>query len=45
MIESTVTLIFINFEYILKLVGRALLKHIEKRALKAQGIVSQMMIL
>lgn len=36
MIESIVTLIFINFESILKVVGRALLKHIEKRALRIQ---------
>jgi hypothetical protein len=37
--------IFIDFESILKALGRTLLKHSEKRALKTQGRVSQMMIL
>jgi hypothetical protein len=45
MIEGAKTLIFVNFESILKAFGRTLLKHLEKRALKTQGRVSQMMIL
>jgi hypothetical protein len=45
MIERTKTLIFVDFESILKALGRTLLKHLEKRALKTQGRVSQMMIL
>jgi hypothetical protein len=45
MIEITKTLIFVDFESILKALGRTLLKHLEKIALKTQGRVSQMMIL
>jgi hypothetical protein len=41
MIERTKTLIFVDFESILKALGRTLLKHLEKRALKIQGSVSQ----
>jgi hypothetical protein len=45
MIERTKTLISVDFESILKALGRTLLKHLEKRALETQGRVSQMMIL
>jgi hypothetical protein len=45
MIETTETLISVDFEPILKALGRTLLKHLEKRALETQGRVSQMMIL
>jgi len=45
MIETTKTLISVDFESILKALGRTLLKHLEKRALETQGRVSQMMIL
>jgi hypothetical protein len=45
MIERTKTLLFVDFESILKALGWTLLKHIEKRALKTQVRVSQMMIL
>jgi hypothetical protein len=45
MIERTKTLIFVDFESILKALGKTLLKHLEKRELKTQGRVSQMMIL
>ena len=45
MIERTKTLIFVDFEFIFKELGKTLLKHLEKRALKIQGRVSQMMIL
>jgi hypothetical protein len=45
MIERTKTLIFVDFQSILKALGRTLLKHLEKRALKTQGRVSQMIIL
>jgi hypothetical protein len=34
MIERTKTFIFVDFESILKALGRTLLKHLEKRALK-----------
>jgi hypothetical protein len=36
------TLILVDFESILKALGRTLLKHLENRALKTQGWVSQM---
>jgi hypothetical protein len=45
MIETTNTLISVDFESILKALGRTLLRHLEKRALETQGRVSQMMIL
>jgi hypothetical protein len=45
MIERTKSLIYVDFESILKALGRTLLKHLEKRALETQGRVSQMMIL
>jgi hypothetical protein len=45
MIERTKTLIFVDFESILKALGRTLLKYLEKRALESQERVSQMMIL
>jgi hypothetical protein len=45
MIERTKSIIFVDFESILKALGRTLLKHIEKRALETQERVSQMMIL
>jgi hypothetical protein len=45
MIEITKTLISVDFESILKALGRTLFKHLEKRALKTHGKVSQMMIL
>ena len=45
MIETTKTLISIDFESILKALGRTLLKHLEKRALETQGRVSQLIIL
>ena len=45
MIERTKTLISVDFESILKAIGRTLFKHLEKRALKTHGKVSQMMIL
>ncbi len=45
MIERTKSLIFVDFESILKALGRTLLKHLEKRALETQERVSQMMIL
>jgi hypothetical protein len=45
MIERTKTLIFVDFEFIFKELGKALLKHLEKRALETQGRVSQMIIL
>jgi hypothetical protein len=45
MIERTKTLIFVDFESIFKELGRTLLKHLEKRALKTQERVSKMMIL
>jgi hypothetical protein len=45
MIERTKTLISVDFESILKALGRTLLKHLEKRALETQGRVSQMIIL
>jgi len=45
MIETTKTLISIDFESILKALGRTLFKHLEKRALETQGRVSQMIIL
>jgi hypothetical protein len=34
MIETTKTLIFVDFEFIFKELGRTLLKHLEKRALE-----------
>jgi hypothetical protein len=34
MIERTKALIFVNFESVLKALGRTLLKYLEKRALK-----------
>jgi hypothetical protein len=45
MIERTKTHISVDFESIFKKLGRTLLKHLEKRALKTQERVSQMMIL
>jgi hypothetical protein len=45
MIETTKTLIFVDFEFIFKELGRTLLKHLENRALETQERVSQMMIL
>ena len=45
MIETTKTLISVDFKSILKTLGRTLLKHLEKRALEKQGRVSQMIIL
>jgi hypothetical protein len=45
MIETTKTLIFVDFEFTFKELGRTLLKHLEKRALETQERVSQMMIL
>ena len=45
MIETTKTLISVDFESILKALGKTLLKHLEKRALETQGRVSQMIIL
>jgi hypothetical protein len=45
MIERTKTLVFVDFESIFKQLGRALLKHLEKRALKTQERVSQMIVL
>ena len=45
MIETTKTLISVDFESILKALGRTLLKHLEKRALETQEMVSQMIIL
>jgi hypothetical protein len=45
MIEITKTLISVDFESILKALGRTLFKHLEKKALKTHGKVSQMMIL
>jgi len=45
MIETTKTLISVDFESILIALGRTLLKHLEKRALETQGRFSQMMIL
>jgi hypothetical protein len=36
MIERTKTLIFVDFESILKALGMTLLKHLEKRALKTR---------
>jgi hypothetical protein len=36
MIERTKTLIFVDFESIFKELGRTLLKHLEKRALKTR---------
>jgi hypothetical protein len=45
MIERTKAHIFVDFESILKALGRTLLKHLEKGELKTQGRVSQMMIL
>jgi hypothetical protein len=45
MIETTKTLISVDFESILKALGRTLLKHLEKRALETEGMVSQMIIL
>ena len=44
MIERTKALIFVDFESILKALGKTLLKHLEKRALETQGRVSQMII-
>jgi hypothetical protein len=45
MIEITKTLISVDFESILKALGRTLFKHLEKRTLKTHGKVSQMMLL
>jgi hypothetical protein len=45
MIERTKTLIFVDFESILKALGRTLFKHLEKGALKTKGRVLEMMIL
>jgi hypothetical protein len=45
MIETTKTLISVDFESILKALGKTLLKNLEKRALETQGRVSQMIIL
>jgi hypothetical protein len=45
MIKRTKTLIFVDFKSIVKALGRTLLKHLEKRTLKIQGRISQMMIL
>jgi hypothetical protein len=45
MIERTKTLIFVDLESIFKELGRTLLNHLEKRPLKTQERVSQMMIL
>ena len=45
MIETTKTLISEDFESIFKALGKTLLKHLEKRALETQGMVSQMIIL
>jgi hypothetical protein len=45
MIKTTKTLISVDFESILKALGRTLLKHLEKRTLETQRRVSQMIIL
>jgi hypothetical protein len=45
MIETTKTLISVDFESILKAFGMTLLKYLEKRALETKGRVSQMMII